>query len=106
MNAFVKSVRTREIPSKMIDVALETLCEDVRNTPEHPELPVSPKAIAQAEGIILDPGDHGNGFDGRIEFLSSKNVHQTRRHSTDSWIGSGRTGSQVYLCSLHHAERH
>jgi len=30
---------------------------------------VDPKAIAQEEGIILDPGDHGDGFDGRIEFL-------------------------------------
>jgi Zn-dependent peptidase ImmA (M78 family) len=45
------------------------LAKDVLQTHERWKLPVDPFAIAKDEDIQLAPGDYGEGFDARIEFV-------------------------------------
>lgn len=50
-------------------VSSNDLTRDVLQTHERLSLPVDPFAIAKDEDIQLAPGDYGDGFDARIEFV-------------------------------------
>lgn len=71
--------------------------EEVLKALEMWSVPVEPRAIIEQEGIELAPGDYGEGFDGRIRYLSEVETFALAYQNQ----GRGRTRGRVNFTLSH-----